>query len=269
MRNRLTPGAWGSCAASLVMLVSFVGCGEAEETSVPSKPPVVIFAAASATDVVEELKLDFLHRTGTPLEASYAASSTLAQQIEQGANAAVFLSANTKWADYLQERGVVAQSVPLLGNKLVVIVPATSLLQIDGLDALADESVEHLALGDPDSVPAGMYARQALEKAGLWDRLEEKVVAAADVRQALAWVETGAAETGIVYATDAAASKQVRTAYEIPTDLTEPVIYPLVLTKSGDSEPAAKALFEYLQSADAAAIFERHGFAVVARPRSE
>jgi len=118
----------------------------------------------------------------------------------------------------------------------------------------------HLALADPEAVPAGIYARQALTRLGLWDRLKDKVAAAQDVRQALVFVETGAAEAGIVYATDAAASAKVRVAMGIDPGLTEPIRYPLVLLKSAESNPAARAFYEFLGSAEAAGVFRKHGF---------
>ena len=146
---------------------------------------------------------------------SYASSSTLAQQIVHGAEADVLLSADTKWADYLADNGLVAQRRDLLGNRLVIVVPKDGKIDVRKPEDLLAAGIEHLALGEPQSVPAGRYAKQALSKLGLWPRLEAKVVPAGDVRQALAYVETGAAEAGIVYATDAAVSKRVRVAVEI------------------------------------------------------
>ena len=124
-----------------------------------------------------------------------------------------------------------------------------------------------LALGDTASVPAGKYARQALEKLGLWDKLKPKVVAAADVRQALVYVETGAADAGIVYATDAAMSGKVKVAADIPEKLTGSVRYPLVLLKHGEGREAAEAFYRYLASPDAATVFVKHGFVVLSSKR--
>jgi molybdate transport system substrate-binding protein len=120
-------------------------------------------------------------------------------------------------------------------------------------------------LGEPQSVPAGRYAKQALSRLGLWSQLQAKVVPAEDVRHALAYVETGAAEAGIVYATDAAISKKVRVAVELPEQLTAPIRYPVVLLKHGEHSAGAQSLYRYLKSADAAKIFRKYGFAVLAQ----
>jgi molybdate transport system substrate-binding protein len=147
-----------------------------------------------------------------------------------------------------------------LGNQLVIVVPADSTLRIARPEDLLDERVRRLALGDVDSVPAGIYARQALTKLSLWEKLRGKVVNAADVRQALQFVQTGAADAGIVYATDGAVAKQVRVAAVIDSKLTEPIRYPLVLLKTGAKNPAAIELFEFLASDGAAAVFRKYGF---------
>ena len=138
----------------------------------------------------------FTKDTGVAVQTSYAASSTLAQQIVHGAEADLFLSADTKWADYLAEKGQVVRQQDLLGNRLVIVVPADSKIEVKRPDDLLAAGIEHLALGEPQSVPAGIYARQALTKLGLWDQLKAKVVSADDVRDALAYVETGSAEAG-------------------------------------------------------------------------
>jgi molybdate transport system substrate-binding protein len=175
----------------------------------------------------------------------------------------VLLSADTKWADYLAENGLVAQRRDLLGNRLVIVVPKDGKTDVRKPEDLLAAGIEHLALGEPQSVPAGRYAKQALSKLGLWPRLEAKVVPAADVRQALAYVETGAAEAGIVYATDAAVSNRVRVAVEISSDLTAPIRYPVVLLKHGQQSAAARAWYGYLSSPEAAKIFRKYGFTVL------
>ena len=195
-----------------------------------------MFAAASTTNALDEIKAQFTKDTGVAVETNYAASSTLAQQIVHGAEADLFISADTKWADYLAKKDQVVRQQDLLGNRLVIVVPADSQIAVKKPADLLAAGIEHLALGEPQSVPAGIYAKQALTKLGLWDQLKAKVVSAEDVRHALAYVETGAAEAGIVYATDAAISKKVKVAAEIPEKLTGPVRYPLVLLKHGEAE---------------------------------
>ena len=197
------------------------------------------------------------------MRASYAASSTLARQIEAGAAADLFLSASGEWSEYLAQRKLVARQQELLANELVLIVPADSRLEITKPADLTSPQVRRIALADVASVPAGVYAKQALVKLDLWKQLSDKVTGAADVRQALQFVESGAAAAGIVYATDAAASKRVRVVTRFESGLSEPIRYPLVLLKHGSGNPAAVALFEFIASPAAAAIFRRHGFVVL------
>jgi molybdate transport system substrate-binding protein len=227
------------------------------------KATVVVFAAASTTNALDEIKTQFTRDSGIAVETSYAASSTLAQQIVYGAEADLFLSADRKWADFLATKGQVVRRLDLLGNRLVIIVPADSPIKVKKPEELLRAGIEHLALGEPQSVPAGIYARQALTKLGLWDQLKAKVVSAEDVRHALAYVETGAAEAGIVYATDAAISKRVKAAVEIPERLTDAVRYPLVLLKHGEESEAVQSFHRYLSSRAAVKVFEKYGFTVV------
>ena len=206
-----------------------------------------MFAAASTTNALNEIKAQFTKDSGVAVQTSYAASSTLAQQIVHGAEADLFISADTKWADFLAEKDQVVRQQDLLGNRLVIVVPADSKIEVKKPEDLLAAGIEHLALGEPQSVPAGIYAKQALTKLGLWDQLKAKVVSAEDVRHALTYVETGSAEAGIVYATDAAVSKKVKVAAEIPEKLTGPVRYPLVLLKHGAAcgGPVVLSLFEF------------------------
>jgi len=224
---------------------------------------VLVLAAASTTNVIDEIRQDFNKATGNDVRASYAASSTLAQQIVHGADADIFLSADQKWANFLGEKGVIAQRRDLLANRLVVIVPQDSPLKLAKLEDLATAPVEHLALGDPAAVPAGRYAKQAFTKLGVWEQLQGKVAVAEDVRHALTYVETGAVEAGIVFSTDAAISKKVRVAVEVPLDLTEPIRYRVALLTHGRGRPAAEAFYQHLQSPAAAAIFKKYGFTVL------
>ena len=151
----------------------------------------------------------------------------------------MFLSADQQWADELARKNLVAKRHDLLGNRLVVVIPADSALRLTTLSDLAADNIEHLAIGDPRGVPAGKYAKQALTKLGLWQRLKGKAVSAEDVRHALVYVESGAAEAGIVYSTDAAISKKVKVACEVPLDLTEPIRYPVILLKHAERQKAA------------------------------
>jgi molybdate transport system substrate-binding protein len=239
-----------------LLLLAPLGCGA------PRPPAVHVFAAASAREALEEVARLYEADTGARVECSPAASSALARQIEHGADADLFLSADERWADYLAERGQVARRRDLLANRLVVVVPRDSGLKLTSLAGLAGDEVRHLALA-LGPVPAGRYAREALKKAGVWERLQGRVREGGDVRAALTYVARGEAEAGIVYATDAAASSRVRVALEVPETLHEPVRYPLVLLHAAADKPAALAFYDYLGGDKAAAVFRKAGFQVV------
>jgi len=224
---------------------------------------LMVFAAASTTDALTEIKAQFTQETGIVVETNFAASSALARQIANGAEAHLFLSADVQWAEYLAERDLVARQRDLMGNRLVIVVPRDSTQRIKQPEDLLEAGVEHLALGEPDSVPAGRYAKQALVKLGLWNKLQDKVVSAEDVRHALTYVELASAEAGTVYATDAAISKKVKVAVELSEKLTEPIRYPAVLLKQGRQNAAAESFYRYLGSAHAGKVFQKYGFTVL------
>jgi molybdate transport system substrate-binding protein len=227
---------------------------------------ILVLAATSTSDAVDEIRVEFTRRhPAVTVRASFAASSALAQQIAAGAGADLFLSASSQWADFLAKRKLVARRRDLLGNRLVVILPVDSKLKIGDAQDLAQSGVRRLALADPQAVPAGIYARGALEKLQLWKKLERRVAGAADVRQALKFVETGAADAGIVYSTDAAGNPNVRVVLALAPELSEPIRYPLLLLKQAEPSAAAVAFYEFLASPAAAAVFERYGFVVLAK----
>lgn len=227
---------------------------------------VVIFAAASTANAVSDLAKLFEADGRGKVIASFAASSTLAKQIEQGAPAHLFLSADTKWADYLADRGLIATATrcDLLTNRLALVAPADSTLAVTiapGFDLARPLGDGRLATGDPDHVPVGGYAKQALQALGAWRDVEPRLARADSVRAALAMVERGEVPLGIVYSTDAAISPQVRTLAVFPADSHSPVVYPLAMV-AGDVPPAATAFYEFLKSPAAAAVFRRYGFQV-------
>jgi molybdate transport system substrate-binding protein len=245
-----------------------VGCAWASSAfGADAKPltgKLLFLCAASTTEAIDELKGEFrrLH-PGVTVRTSYAASSTLAQQISAGAEADLFLSASSQWSTYLEEKQLVARQRDLLSNQLVIVTLVESKLEIQSPADLTLTGVRHVALADPKSVPAGVYAKQALVRLDLWDKLKKKVVGAADVRQALHFVESGAAEAAIVYATDVVASQKVKLAARLDLDLSDPIRYPLVLLKRSADSAAAVALYDFLLSRTASDIFRRHGFAVL------
>lgn len=261
--NRRTPLAF---LAAWVLLGNSASAGAAELGELDGE--LLVFAAASTTDAVEAIRAEFeqLH-PAVRVRVSFASSSALAQQIVAGAETDVFLSASTEWADFLDGRHLVARRRDLLSNRLVVIVPADSKLKIDEVSDLIQQSIRHLALADSRSIPAGIYARQALEKLGLWGQLEPKVTGAANVRQALQYVATGAAEAGIVYASDVTGNQRVRIVLKLEGRLSQPIRYPVVLLERAKSNRAAVAFYDFLDSGDAAAEFRRYGFGVLAHAK--
>ena len=163
---------------------------------------------------------------------------------------------------------MIARQENLLGNRLVIIVADDLKLNVKRPEDLLAVEIQHLALADPESVPAGKYAKQALVKLGLWEKLKPKVAAAGDVRVALTYVETGAAEAGIVYATDAAISKKVKVAAAISEELSGPIRYPIMLLKHGQNRPAAISFYKFLCSPQSLEVFRKYGFAILVETRT-
>lgn len=233
-----------------------------------AEAPLVVFAAASLTNALEEASEAYTKGGGSKVELSFAASSALARQIEAGAKADLFFSADVDWMDYLQTRSLIdpASRHDVLRNRLVLIAPKDSkiALRIAPNFPLAVTLGENrLATGDPDSVPVGRYARDALTNLGVWNQISERIVRTDNVRVALAYVARGEAALGIVYATDASIEKKVRVVAVFPDNTHAPIVYPLALTRTAKS--ATQNYAAYLSGQDAAAIFEKHGFAPIAR----
>ena len=242
-------------------------------TNVIADERVTIFAAASLTNALTEVGNTFKADTiANPTKInpvfSFASSSTLARQIAQGAPAQIYLSANQKWMDYLVTQNAVAADsrVTLLRNSLVIIAPNTSPVNELTLDkdwditnAVGDSRI---AVGDPDHVPAGRYAKQALESLGLWQQAMPLLARANNVRGALALVERGESPFGIVYATDAQIAKKVKTVATFPATSHKAIEYPLVRVSS-NANAATTAFYQYLQTDAAQAIFIKYGFKVL------
>jgi molybdate transport system substrate-binding protein len=223
---------------------------------------ITVFAAASLTDSLREIASDYQKQTGDGIEFNFAASSVLARQIEEGAPADIFFSADQAWMDALQKKGLVDKNTrrSRLSNSLVIVVRADSPLSIHSPKDLIPEKIGHLALADPRSVPAGIYAREYLRKIQLWDKIQPKVVPMGDVRAALAAVESGDAEAGIVYKTDAAISKKTRVAWAVPRDEGPKISYPMAVMKDTKQPKAAGAFLKYLDSEPAGRVFAKFGF---------
>jgi molybdate transport system substrate-binding protein len=237
---------------ALLLLVASAARGE----------EVMVFAAASLTEALEEIGGSYAAETGSTVGFDFAASSDLARQIVAGAPADVFFSADTAQMDAVEKAGLVAPGdrVDLLSNVLVVIERAGASSTLALPADLA--GVRRLALADPQAVPAGVYARKWLESIGLWERLQQRVVPLLDVRAALAAVASGNADAAIVYRTDTALSKRVRVAFEVPKDEGPGIVY-VVAAISRSPGAAARAFVARLRSAQAARVFEKHGFLVL------
>jgi molybdate transport system substrate-binding protein len=227
--------------------------------------PIRVFAAASLVDVLQEIGNTYTSATGTKIEFSFAASSTLARQVENGAQADVFCSADQQWMDYLQQRGLIQPATrhDLAGNRLALVAPADSDLRLQiqpGFSLRAALKDGRLATGDPQSVPVGRYARAALTSLGVWLEVEDRLVLADDARQALVFVASGEAPLGIVYETDARAEKRVRIVGLFPVDSHPPITYPVALTAT--AQVRAADFVAFLGGPVGMAAFRKYGFSV-------
>src|SRR6187549_340766 len=227
------------------------------------KPALLIFAAASLTNVLGELSTAWEKSSGVPVKISFAASSMLARQIEAGGRADVFISADQEWMDYLQQRGLIEKSSrrDLAGNRLVLIAPANSRIALKiapGFPLLAALGGGRLSTGDPDTVPVGRYARAALLSLGVWEQIQDRLVRADNVRSAMMFVARGEAPLGIVYATDALADSQVRIVDTFPENTHAPITYPGATIRGARAE--AIAYLNYLASTPVSETWRRFGF---------
>lgn len=233
--------------------------------TVSAAEKITVFAAASLTNALQEISADYQKKTGNEILTSFASSSTLARQIEQGAPADIFISADQQWMDYAVDKKLIEDKtrVTLLGNELVLVAPENSPLKTVAIDKHTDWASllkdGRLAVGDPDHVPAGIYTKQALQYLGNWAALEPKMARSNSVRAALALVEREEAPLGIVYGSDAVASKKVKVVGIFPEESHLPVEYPIATIK-GHSTPAVKAFSEYLSTPEASDVFKRYGF---------
>lgn len=231
---------------------------------------VVVFAAASLKNALDDAAAAWMRETGKKAVISYAASNALARQIEAGAPADLFFSADLEWMDYAASKGLIKPEtrIPLLGNTLVLIAPRDSSASIvlqPGVDLASTLGNGRLAMGQVDAVPAGKYGKAALEKLGAWTGVREKIAQTENVRAALLLVSRGEAPLGIVYKTDAASDPNVRIVATFPEGSHPPIVYPVALTQDSSNADAASFL-AYLQSMQTKPFFERQGFTVIAKP---
>ncbi|MFM1158042.1 molybdate ABC transporter substrate-binding protein [Yersinia enterocolitica] len=255
MKNQY--GKVNKWVASAALLAAFSSSAMAAD--------ITVFAAASLTNALQDIAVQYKKEKQVDVVASYASSSTLARQIEQGAPADLFISADQQWMDYaIDKQQMVANTrFTLLGNELVLIAPKDSKITKVAIDKKTDwkKLLEggRLAVGDPDHVPAGIYAKESLENLGAWATLAPEMARANNVRSAMALVERAEAPLGIVYGSDAIASDKVKVVGVFPEASHKPVEYPMAIVK-GHENPTVTAFYDYLKSPAAAVIFEKYGF---------
>ncbi|MEA5517210.1 molybdate ABC transporter substrate-binding protein [Nodularia sp. UHCC 0506] len=225
---------------------------------------LLISAAASMTDALEEIQP--IYEQGKPnvnIRYNFGSSGALQQQIEQGAPADVFISAAKRQVDALEKKGLLVPGtrINLANNRLVLIVPNNT-TGINSFFNLADARIKRIAVGEPRSVPAGQYADQVLKKLGIFDQVKSKLVLAKNVRQVLAAVESGNADAGLVYATDAKISNKVKVIVAADEKYHSPIVYPMAVIKRSKNVPAAKEFLAFLSSNQAKAVLKKYGFIV-------
>lgn len=249
---------WARLALGAVLTTSVAGQAMSAEK-------ITVFAAASLTNALQDIAQQYKKEKQVEVVASFASSSTLARQIEAGAPADLFISADQKWMDYAVGKATVetVTRVNLLTNSLVVVAPEASeqapFTITEKTNWLALLKGGRLATGNPSHVPAGIYAKDALTKLGAWNTLEPKLAPAEDVRGALALVERGEAPLGIVYGSDAVASQGVKVVATFPEDSHKKVEYPMAVVK-GNQNATVEGFYDYLKGPEAAAVFKRYGF---------
>ena len=221
---------------------------------------VLVSAAASLTDVLQQVAKVYESRSGDRLVLNFGASNTLARQIAAGARVDVFISADEAQMDVVAGDVMPSSRVDLLSNQLAIAVPDDRARTFTSARELADASIRRIALGDPAAVPAGVYAKAYLQQIGVWALVESKVIPSGSVRLALAAVENGAADAAIVYRTDIATAQRARTAFVVPAAEGPKIVYPAAAMRTGANPQGAMRFLAFLQTPDAGAIFSRAGF---------
>ncbi|WP_158162461.1 molybdate ABC transporter substrate-binding protein [Grimontia hollisae] len=230
-----------------------------------AREDVLVFAASSMTTALSQIVRDYEKQTGENVVVSYASSSALARQLAYGAPADIYISANEKWMDYAVDQGVIESAAvsPWVANQLVFVAPANGVntLSLEPKGLLQAIGNSRIAVADPNHVPAGIYAKEALESLGLWSTVEEKLALSNSVRATLALVERGEALLGVVYYSDAKASGAVHVVAPIPDNSHAPIVFPKALTK--EASESAKAFFRFLDSESAKQVLSANGFVVL------
>jgi molybdate transport system substrate-binding protein len=246
----------------VLVFTVFSGC--ATDKQEPSE--LTVFAAISLTDALAEIGTAFTTESGVKVYYNFAASTTLQRQLEKGASADVFISASPRQVVALETNGLLeAESRQnLLTNRLVLVSGENSGVSVETLANLAVPEISRIAIGHPNIVPAGTYAKEALTYFGLWETLQPKFVFGTDVRATLAYVTAGNVDVAIVYKTDTTLTRRIRVLYQLPPEAYTPIIYPAVVMKSSPRKQLARRFMTYLHSMKSGEIFEKHGFTFLA-----
>ncbi|WYP27262.1 molybdate ABC transporter substrate-binding protein [Alkalihalobacillus sp. FSL W8-0930] len=243
---------------ALVLTMMLAGCGANADS--PQSEEIHVMAAASLTDALEEMKPTYEEEHHVKLVINYGSSGKLREQITQGAPADLFLSASATDMNQLMENDEIEESSNLLMNRLVLIATPEVTDSLQDVQDLSNEQLKKISIGQPESVPAGRYSKQALESLSLWDEVEDRLIYGSDVRQVLTYVETGNADAGLVYETNARTSSSVELIDIIPEDTHDPIHYPIGLLKEAANKEPAVDFYDYLQTEEALNVFESYGF---------
>jgi molybdate transport system substrate-binding protein len=255
-------------ATLLLVVLMLAGCGgtkEAPQATQQTPVELNISAAVSMKDALAEIQKNYqVKNPNVKLVFNLGASGSLQKQIEQGAPADIFISAAPKQMNELQEKKMIdpATRKNLVENKLVVVIPKESKLNISKYEDLTQDGVKKIALGETAVVPAGQYAKESLQKLGVWDKVQDKIVFAKDVRTVLTYTETGNVEAGIVYKTDAISSDKIKVVATAPEGSHQPIVYPIAVITSTKQGKAAADFVNYLFGPESKAIFEKNGFSM-------
>lgn len=246
-------------AVGLVLLCT-ISSGCATDKQKPTE--LSIFAAISLTDALTEIGTAFTAENGVKIYYNFAASTTLQRQLEKGATADVFISASPRQVVALETNGLLeAESrKDLLTNRLVLVSAQSAGISVDTLTHLAIPEISRIAIGQPNIVPAGTYAKEALAHFGLWETLQPKFVFGTDVRATLAYVTAGNADVAIVYKTDATLTERIKVLYQLPPEAYTPIVYPAVVMKDSPHKQLARRFMTYLHAMESGKVFEKHGF---------
>ncbi|MDO6993035.1 molybdate ABC transporter substrate-binding protein [Brachyspira innocens] len=254
---------------TLIISYLFISCSSSNtdnnKTSSSNNKEILVLAAASLTDVLTELANNYKTETGTIVTFSFASSGALQSQIESGAPADIFFSAAQKQMDALQQKDLIDTNTrkDLLENKVVLIAPSNSKLNIKSFTDITNSDVSKVGLGEPKSVPVGQYSEEILSNLSILDTIKQKSVYGSDVRNVLSWVEIGEVDCGIVYATDAKIAKNINIIAEAPEGTHKKVIYPIAVIKSSQNKEEALKFIDYISSDKSIETFKAYGFTVI------